>query len=100
MTGIVARTGWPVWLVRSGIEVLVTAAGWFLGGTVGIGTAVFAFGIGPLIQLALRVLQVDLAKPKGRAKDPGLSEGFGRSEVAAGDEDARVGEQVSDAAGR
>jgi uncharacterized membrane protein YczE len=68
MTGIVGRSGWPVWLVRSGIEVSATIVGWLLGGTVGIGTAAFAFGIGPLIQAALRVLQVDLAKP---AEDSG-----------------------------
>jgi uncharacterized membrane protein YczE len=94
MTGIVGRTGWPVWLVRSAIEVLVTGLGWLLGGTVGIGTAAFACGIGPLIQLALRVLQVDLAKPKI------LSEGLGRSEGPAEGEDVRVREQVTDAAGQ
>lgn len=60
MTGLVARTGWPVWVVRSGIELSVTAIGWLLGGTVGVGTAVFAFAIGPLIQLALRLLRVEL----------------------------------------
>lgn len=92
MTGIVGRTGWPVWLVRSGIEVLATAVGWSLGGTVGIGTAVFAFGIGPLIQLALRVLHVDLAKLAAP------SEGHRGSERGGAD-DARAGEQVSDAAG-
>jgi hypothetical protein len=63
MTGIVGRTGWPVWSVRAGIEVSVTVVGWLLGGTVGIGTAIFAFGIGPLVQLALRSLRVDLARP-------------------------------------
>lgn len=64
MTGLVRRTGWPVWAVRSGIELAVVAAGWLLGGTVGIGTAVFAFGIGPLIQVAVRLLRVDLARPR------------------------------------
>ena len=39
MTGLVARTGWSVRLVRSGIEVLVVTAGWLLGGTVGLGDA-------------------------------------------------------------
>ncbi|GAB4100057.1 hypothetical protein [Sinomonas halotolerans] len=68
MTGLVARTGWPVWAVRSGIEVTVVIAGWLLGGTVGIGTAVFAFGIGPLVQLALRVLGV---QPASRMREPG-----------------------------
>ncbi|GAB3285608.1 membrane protein [Sinomonas notoginsengisoli] len=63
MTGLVGRTGWAVWIVRSGIELSVVALGWLLGGTVGIGTAVFAFGIGPLIQAAMRVLRVDLRRP-------------------------------------
>ena len=51
MTGLVARTGWPVWSVRTGIEATVLTTGWLLGGSVGIGTLVYAFGIGPLIQL-------------------------------------------------
>jgi len=47
MTGIAAR-GHPVWLVRMLLELTALAFGAALGGTVGIGTAVFAFGIGPL----------------------------------------------------
>ena len=47
MTAIAAR-GRPLWLVRTVIEVIVLAAGVALGGTVGIGTVLFAFGIGPL----------------------------------------------------
>ncbi|MEA5454446.1 hypothetical protein SPF06_06905 [Sinomonas sp. JGH33] len=66
MTGLVARTGWPVWAVRSAIEVSVTAAGWLLGGTLGVGTAIFAFTIGPLIQLALRVLGAELSPHPSR----------------------------------
>jgi uncharacterized membrane protein YczE len=53
MTGIAARSGWSIRLVRTGIEVTVLVAGWFLGGTVGVGTVVYALGIGPLIQLFL-----------------------------------------------
>ncbi|MBF6063598.1 hypothetical protein IU500_35865 [Nocardia terpenica] len=49
MTGLVRRTGRPVWLVRTGIEATVLVTGWLLGGSVGIGTLVYAFGIGPLI---------------------------------------------------
>ncbi|MGF0317307.1 YczE/YyaS/YitT family protein [Nocardia fluminea] len=56
MTGLVARTGWPVWTVRTGIEVSVLTTGWFLGGSVGIGTLVYAFGIGPLVQLLIPLL--------------------------------------------
>ena len=54
MTGLVARTGWSVRLVRTSIEVTVLAVGWLLGGTVGVGTVVYALGIGPLVQLVLR----------------------------------------------
>ncbi|MFS0854183.1 YczE/YyaS/YitT family protein [Microbacterium sp. 179-I 3D4 NHS] len=49
MTGLVRRTGWPVWLVRTLIEGSVLAVGWLLGGPVGVGTVLFAFGVGPLI---------------------------------------------------
>jgi uncharacterized membrane protein YczE len=52
MTGIAAR-GHPVWLVRTLLELTALACGAALGGTVGIGTAVFAFGIGPLGHLFL-----------------------------------------------
>lgn len=55
MTGLVARTGLSVRLVRTSIEATVLAVGWLLGGTVGVGTLVYAFGIGPLVQLVLRV---------------------------------------------
>src|SRR3954470_14308351 len=55
MTGLVARTGLSVRLVRTSIEAIVLTVGWLLGGTVGVGTLVYAFGIGPLVQLILRV---------------------------------------------
>ncbi|WP_338079714.1 hypothetical protein [Antrihabitans stalactiti] len=51
MTGLVAHTGRSVRLVRTGIEVMVLTTGWLLGGSVGVGTLVYALGIGPLIQL-------------------------------------------------
>ncbi|WP_304115128.1 YitT family protein [Mycolicibacterium bacteremicum] len=56
MTGLVARTGRSVRLVRTAIEVTVLTIGFLLGGTVGIGTVVYAFGIGPLVQLMLRFM--------------------------------------------
>lgn len=56
MTGLVARTGLSVRLVRTAIEATVLGAGWLLGGTVGVGTVVYAFGIGPLVQLFLRLM--------------------------------------------
>ncbi|MCP9274383.1 membrane protein YczE [Mycolicibacterium arenosum] len=55
MTGLVARTGLSVRLVRTSIEVAVLSIGWLLGGTVGVGTVVYAFGIGPLVQLFVRL---------------------------------------------
>ncbi len=53
MTGLHARTGWSVRLVRTGIEVTVLAAGGMLGGSVGLGTVLYAVSIGPLTQLFL-----------------------------------------------
>lgn len=53
MQGLRRVTGWPVWLVRTLIEGSALAIGWLLGGPVGIGTVLFAFGIGPLIGLFL-----------------------------------------------
>ncbi len=56
MTGIVGRTGWSVRVVRTVIEVSVLAVGWVLGGTVGVGTVLYAVAIGPLVQLSVWVL--------------------------------------------
>jgi uncharacterized membrane protein YczE len=55
MTGLHHRFGWPIFAVRTGLEVGVLIAGWLLGGTVGLGTLVFAFGIGPIVQWALGI---------------------------------------------
>jgi uncharacterized membrane protein YczE len=53
MTGLHARTGWPIWTVRTGIEGSVLAIGWLLGGNVGVGTVAFALLVGPLCQWTL-----------------------------------------------
>jgi uncharacterized membrane protein YczE len=58
MTGLVARTGRSVRLVRTTIELTVLAAGWLLGGTVGVGTVLYAVAIGPLVHALLPVLAV------------------------------------------
>lgn len=58
MTGLVRRTGRSVRLVRTSIEVTVLAAGWLLGGTVGVGTVAYALGIGPLVHVLLPALTV------------------------------------------
>lgn len=48
MTGLHRRTGWKIWIVRTGIELVVLGIGWALGGNVGIGTVLFAVLVGPL----------------------------------------------------
>ncbi len=55
MTGLHQRYGWSIRRARTGIELSVLLVGWLMGGTVGLGTVVFAFGIGPLVQVALKV---------------------------------------------
>ena len=55
MTGVSHRFGWSIRRARTAVELSVLGIGWLLGGTVGIGTLVFAFGIGPLVQMALGV---------------------------------------------
>ena len=61
MTGLARQRGWSVARVRTGIEVTVLGAGWLLGGTVGVGTLLFAGTIGPLVGFFLP----RLAMPEG-----------------------------------
>jgi len=58
MTGLVRRTGRSVRLVRTTIEVVVVAAGWALGGTVGFATLAYALAIGPLVHVFLPLFTV------------------------------------------
>lgn len=53
MTGLAARTGWPIGGVRTGIELTVLALGWICGGTVGAGTILYAVAIGPIVHATL-----------------------------------------------
>ena len=53
MVGLQKKTNLPIALVRATIEITVVSIGWYLGGTVGIGTLLFAFGIGPCVALGL-----------------------------------------------
>jgi uncharacterized membrane protein YczE len=62
MTGLVARTGWPVRWVRTSIEVAVVLTGWLLGGTLGPATVAYALLVGPLVHPLLPLLTV----PAGR----------------------------------
>ncbi|MEX1164062.1 MAG: hypothetical protein WEB03_10825 [Nitriliruptor sp.] len=64
MTGL-ARRGISVAVARTGIEVTALAIGWMLGGTVGLGTVLFAVSIGPLVQLSLRWLTVPVDEVEG-----------------------------------
>lgn len=53
MTGLQRITNFPIAWVRASIEISVVILGWILGGTVGLGTLIFAFGIGPAVALGL-----------------------------------------------
>lgn len=64
MTGINSRFGWPIWASRLTVEATVLVIGWLLGGTVGIGTIVFAAAIGPLVHLALPLLDTGRVRPR------------------------------------
>jgi uncharacterized membrane protein YczE len=66
MTGIAAR-GHSIRVVRTGIELTVLAAGWLLGGTVGIGTLLYALAIGPLTHVFLPKLTI---RPPAPATEP------------------------------
>ena len=53
MVGLQVKTNLPIALVRALLEISVVTIGWYLGGIVGIGTLLFAFGIGPCVALGL-----------------------------------------------
>ena len=63
MTGLVRRTGGSVSAIRTGIEVSVLAVGFALGGTVGLGTVVYALSIGPLLGFMLPPLTLRVPSP-------------------------------------
>ncbi len=60
MTGLHRRTGTSLRIVRTGIEIGVLVIGWLLGGTVGVGTVIYALAIGPLVQFFLPLCTVRL----------------------------------------
>ena len=66
MTGLHHRFGWSIRRARTAVELSVLLAGWALGGTIGIGTVVFALGIGPVIQAFLGI--VDREDRVGRTR--------------------------------
>lgn len=58
------RSGWPVRRVRTAIELSVLVGGWLMGGKAGIGTVIFALGIGPAAQWGLHLFDAVPAKPQ------------------------------------
>ena len=57
MVGLQQKTNLPIAVVRVIIEITVVSIGWYLGGVVGIGTLLFAFGIGPMVALGLFITE-------------------------------------------
>ena len=64
-TGMVRLTDWPIRRVRTGIELGVLALGWMLGGTIGVGTVLYALSNGPLLQLFMPMFEIK-ARPEAR----------------------------------
>lgn len=63
MTGLHKRTGKPIWMVRTAIEVVVLVIGWLLGGIVGFGTIAVTLLIGPLCQIFLPMFTIRDREP-------------------------------------
>ncbi len=57
MTGLQAVTGFPIAWIRIAIEVTVVSIGWYLGGVVGVGTVLFAFGVGPCVAIGILLVK-------------------------------------------
>lgn len=74
MTGLHRRTGRSVRLIRTAVEVAVVATGFALGGTVGVGTVLYALCIGPLAQFFLRVFAVPRASGRSAVVATGQPE--------------------------
>ena len=55
MTGLQRVTSVPIAWIRSSIELTVLTIGWWLGGVIGLGTIIFALGIGPCIAISLKI---------------------------------------------
>ncbi|HEY9293027.1 MAG TPA: hypothetical protein VIP98_17250 [Microlunatus sp.] len=77
MTGLVARTGRPVWMIRTGIELAVVIVGFLLGGNLWIGTVAYALSIGPLVQFFLPLVTVRLPGGQPAADIAGQPAGIG-----------------------
>ena len=86
MMGLAAR-GHSIRVVRTSLELSVLAGGWALGGTVGIGTVVYALAIGPLAHIFIPLLHIDEPRDRttGRAR-LGVSFALGSARATGGEE--------------
>nr|WP_030907049.1 membrane protein [Streptomyces sp. NRRL F-5126] len=75
MTGLHRVTGRSIRLVRTAIEVTVVAAGFALGGSLGVGTVAYALAIGPLAQIFLRIFAIPAADGGAAAATREAAEG-------------------------
>ncbi|MGK0398388.1 MAG: putative membrane protein YczE [Gammaproteobacteria bacterium] len=57
MTGLQIKTNFPIASIRIALEITVVSIGWYLGGTVGIGTIMFAFGVGPCVAIGILLVR-------------------------------------------
>ena len=57
MTGLQALTGLPIATIRIALEVVAVSTGWYLGGVVGAGTLLFAFGVGPCVAIGILLVK-------------------------------------------
>jgi uncharacterized membrane protein YczE len=65
MTGLHRRTGQKIWVVRTGIELVVLVIGWILGGNVGVGTVLFAVLVGPLCNWTMPLFAIPRTANRG-----------------------------------
>ena len=89
MTGLHARTGRPIWMVRTAIEVTALIIGWVLGGNVGVGTLAFALLVGPLCSITLPFFAIRLPQDAATTAAALERELEGTAEQSAGLEDER-----------
>lgn len=74
MTGLHRRTGRSIRLMRTAVEVAVVVTGFALGGTIGVGTVLYAVAIGPLAQFFLRLFAFSPASDGSRTVATGAPE--------------------------
>jgi hypothetical protein len=97
MIGLSRAQGWPVRRTRTAIEVFVLLAGWLMGGTIGVGTVIFALTIGPAVQAGLHLFG---ALPPISPRLRGSGAIVGESGPIAGDSGAIAGEGPGISEGR